>query len=143
MDIIPNAQPSFNSVLLIDDDYIANIYNQKILEVASFSKNIVAQKSGFDALDYLAQNTLNLPDVIFLDIRMPGMDGFEFLETYDKMKESFIKSPKIIMLSSTLDDKDKQRALKSTSVTSLFEKPLNDSKVKEIISLLSGEHSKG
>jgi hypothetical protein len=71
------------------------------------------------------------------------MDGFEFLEAYDKIKESFERCPKIVMLSSTLNEKDRERTLQNTSVICQFEKPLNEVKLKEIISILNRGRSVG
>ena len=74
-------------VLLIDDSDIDNMVNKKVIEKTGVAKTIVIKKSAQSALDYLKDLSLNasddIPDVIFLDIRMPEIDGFGFLEKYE------------------------------------------------------------
>ena len=77
----------FKTCLLIDDNYIDNFVTRKILESGNFVEEIVVRQSPSDAIEALKIGAV-VPDVIFLDIRMPMMSGFEFLEEYDKLIDS-------------------------------------------------------
>ena len=67
----------YKTCLLIDDNYIDNFVTRRILENSNFAENIVVQQSAFDAIDAIKTGQVK-PDVIFLDLRMPMMNGFEF-----------------------------------------------------------------
>ena len=73
----------FENVLLIDDNEINNVMHERLIEIAGFGEKIVVMPSGVDALTYLKNEVVNdlskVPDIIFLDIRMPIIDGFGFL----------------------------------------------------------------
>src|ERR1700743_2902784 len=105
----------FENCLLIDDNYIDNFVTRKILEGGNFVKNITVVRSATEAIKSLAEGTLK-PDVIFLDVRMPMMSGFEFLEEYDKidMEKDHVK---IFMLSSSLDPVDMKKSTDSKYIT--------------------------
>lgn len=120
--------PSYTNVVLIDDDAIDNLINQKIMESNNFAENIQVFKTGQDALDYL-QNTEatpdQLPDLIFLDINMPIMDGFQFMEKFEALSTTIHDKCKIIMLSSSISPRDIDRAASNRFVKKYLNKPLN------------------
>ena len=122
---------SFNTCLLIDDNYIDNIVTRKLLENSRFAKNIVISESPDDALALLRDGSV-IPDVIFLDIRMPSMDGFEVLELYDKLDINK-KNTKIYLLSSSLDPADIKKSVDNKYITQFLHKPLTQ-KILEGIS---------
>ena len=74
----------YKTCLLIDDNYIDNFVTRQILESSNFAEKIVVSHSATEAMDSLRSGSVK-PDVIFLDIRMPMMGGFEFLQEYDKL----------------------------------------------------------
>lgn len=116
-----------NLVMLIDDNYIDLKINEKIIKITKTFEEIIICLSGDEALNYLKSNLDNqaaLPKFILLDIQMPEMNGFEFLDQYRKLPESFIDNCKIAMLSSTLDFGDIQRAEANPYVVKLLKKPL-------------------
>lgn len=120
--------PQYNFIMLVDEDEIDNIINQKIIEANNFSENIVVFQQGQEALDYLHDNSgtpATLPDLIFLDINMPVMDGFQFLEEFEKLPESVHQKVKIIMLSSSISPRDIDRAASNRFVIKYLNKPLN------------------
>ena len=119
---------TYKSVMLVDDNEIDNIINEKIIEANSFAENILVFQTGQEALEYLQQNQDNenqLPEIVFLDINMPIMDGFQFLEDFEQFSEKVLDKCKIIMLSSSISPKDIDRAASSRYVKKYLNKPLN------------------
>src|SRR5688572_30468975 len=99
----------FHLVLLIDDNPIDNLVNQKLIERANLAEAIIVRDSAVSAIEYLKSNCdkpENIPDTIFLDIRMPEMDGFQFLEEFDRLPAEVTSKVTIYMLSSSIDPKD-------------------------------------
>ena len=120
----------FKNCLLIDDNYIDNFVTRKILEGGNFTESITVAKTATEAIASLANGTIK-PDVIFLDVRMPLMGGFEFLEEYDKipMDKSGIK---IFMLSSSLDPHDMRKSSDNKYITQFIHKPLTQKAIEEL-----------
>ena len=117
-------QNKLKKVMLIDDNEIDLKINAKLITLAKLFDDIIVCQSGEEALAYLNANLLEqqgLPDLILLDIQMPEMDGFEFLEHY----RSFPDKCPVAMLSSTLDFGDIQRAEANPYVIKLLRKPLS------------------
>ena len=113
--------------MLVDDSEIDNLIHEKIIESTDFAENILIFDDGQEALDYLKshQDTEDeLPEIVFLDINMPEMDGFEFLEDFEKFSETVKNKCKIIMLSSSISPKDIDRAASSRYVKKYLNKPL-------------------
>ena len=116
--------------LLIDDDEIFNFLNRKVLEKSGQASEIMVCSSAKEGLQYIAEIISNRdlwPQVILLDIRMPGMDGFEFLRILKDQNEHFLKQVKVFMLTSSIDDRDKQKSEMYPFVYGYFSKPLNPS----------------
>ncbi len=124
----------YKSVLLIDDSYIDNLINRKILEGSNFAESITVIDSPFKAMEYLVQSfkKKSPPEVIFLDIRMPGMDGFEFIRQLDQIKQEFYSDLKIYMLSSSLDPNDLKKVESNDLVAQFIGKPLTARALEEI-----------
>lgn len=116
------------TVLLIDDNPIDNYLNENLIYKNSFAEKVVVSVSAEEAIIYLKINALvydRIPDLIFLDIKMPLGDGFEFLEAYRDLSEEIIKKAKIIMLTSSLDKADHTQAIENKFVKYLIKKPLS------------------
>ena len=125
----------FKKVLLVDDSEIDNFINSKLITKTHFAKETVEKLSGSAALEYLkteCKKAESLPEVIFLDIMMPVMDGFGFLEEYEKLPDLIRDKCKIIMLSSSESFKDLNRANSSRLVNKFLNKPLSE-KALEVI----------
>jgi CheY-like chemotaxis protein len=121
----------YKTCLLIDDNYIDNFVTRRILESSNFAENIIVQQSATDAIDAIREGSLK-PDVIFLDLRMPLMNGFEFLQEYDKLKEQDKTAAKIFMLSSSLDPVDVKRSGQNKYITQFIHKPLTQKILEEL-----------
>lgn len=121
----------FNTCLLIDDNYIDNFVTRKILESGKFVENIVVRQSPGDAIEALKIGAV-VPDVIFLDIRMPMMSGFEFLEEYDKLSIANKENIKIYMLSSSLDPTDMKQSVLNKYISNYIHKPITHKALDDI-----------
>ena len=113
---------SYHTCLLIDDNYIDNFVARKLLESSKFADNVIVIQSPAEAITLLGAGTIK-PEIIFLDIRMPMMNGFEFLAEYDKLDIDKSKV-KIFLLSSSFDPTDVKKALENKHITQFIHKPL-------------------
>lgn len=122
---------TYQTCLLIDDNYIDNFVTRKILESGNFARHIIVRQSATEAIDSLREGTIS-PDVIFLDLRMPSMDGFEFLTEFDKLDIDRKEQTKIFMLSSSLDPVDYKKSAENKYITQFIHKPLTHKILEEI-----------
>ena len=120
----------FKTCLLIDDNYIDNFVTRKTLESGNFAETIVVVRSAAEAIASLRDGIIK-PDVLFLDVRMPLMGGFEFLEEYDKINIDKSKI-KIFMLSSSLDPLDMRKSVDNKYITQFIHKPLTQKALEEL-----------
>lgn len=124
------------NVCIVDDDDIYQFTMAATLKAFNSVKNIIAFKDGLEAIDYMLDNLSNekeLPDVIFLDINMPVMDGFQFMEEYVKIHPKVGKKITIYMVSSSVDDVDIERAKKISQISDYIIKPIRDTQLKTIL----------
>lgn len=128
-----NAHFNYTKALIIDDSHIDRFIAERILKRSSFAEETILMESALDALAYLQSpdNINRLPQIIFLDIRMPEMDGFEFLDKYNDLSETITKNCLIVMISSSADLNDRLRAQKDLHVHCFMEKPLDIEKLKK------------
>src|SRR5690348_8827412 len=98
-----------NCVLLVDDSRPGNRYHQIILNDLGVTESVQFAENGLQAIEYLKNENQPLPELIFLDINMPLMDGWEFLNAYKELDECR-KAKAIVMLSTSEDIKDMERA---------------------------------
>ncbi len=119
----------YKNVMLVDDNEIDNLINREMIKSADFADNILVFQTGQEALEHLASHQHsedNLPEIIFLDINMPIMDGFQFLKDFEKLSSKVLGKCNIIMLSSSISPKDIDRAASNILVKKYFNKPLNE-----------------
>jgi CheY-like chemotaxis protein len=119
-------------VLLIDDNDADNEYHQIVIERAGIADNIRIAENGFEALAYLKSEDQVAPELIFLDINMPKMNGWEFLEEYKRLGISK-KQIIILMLTTSANPADLERAKKIEEVTGFKVKPLTKEMLAEIM----------
>ena len=131
--VCDSTMKKINKVLLIDDDEICNELNLLTIKKSNFSENIDIVYNGEEALEYFFKKKYNdeFPDIIFLDINMPRMDGFEFL---DKVKENTtlaLHNARIYLLTSSINQSDISKA-KNYAIDGFLNKPLTKNKLQEL-----------
>jgi CheY-like chemotaxis protein len=114
----------YSVVMLVDDNELDNFINKKLLENEKFAETVLVHQSAQSALEELKKSEIQ-PDIIFLDIMMPHMDGFGFLDEFGKLSDSLKNKTKIVMLSTSESFKDLNRANQSKYVYKFLNKPLN------------------
>jgi CheY-like chemotaxis protein len=129
----------YHTIMLIDDNELDNFINQKIIESNFFADNIYVNTSGISALEFLKNilTTKNLtenliPNVIFIDINMPLMDGFQFIEEYLKLAKTIKNKSKLVILTSSLSAEDKNKASMFGDEIIFINKPLNEESLSSI-----------
>lgn len=124
-------------VMLIDDNDIDLFLNKKFLRVAGITDNTISFLSAQSAIEYIeahAHEPETLPGIILLDIQMPGINGFQFLELFENIPDSVKRHTKIVMLSSTTDPFDLAKAKGSEQVINILRKPLDPQELKDVLS---------
>ena len=123
---------SLQKILLIDDDDAVNFLNKRKLKEFDSACEVVTAIDGREALNYLAA-TDKCPDVILLDLNMPGLDGFGFLKKYEEQGKCCNESKVFVFIvTSSLRNEDKMKAVTSGMVNGYFEKPLSENHIKII-----------
>lgn len=128
-----------NKILLIDDDRPTNYIHKMIIERAAITNEIIVQQSAEHALELLKScpNEGGIcPELILLDINMPGMDGWEFLEHYRSLPLEQQAKYVVVMLTTSLNPQDKKRAETYPEVKAFVNKPLTVDSIKETIGKL-------
>lgn len=111
--------------LLVDDSEVDLFIQKRFIEIAGFAKDIKAYKSPNQAISYLQEAESTPPQVIFLDLNMPDMDGFAFLERFVQLPIKIKEMIRVIVLTSSSNQADKRRAEAYPEVTSFLSKPLS------------------
>lgn len=127
-------------VLLIDDDAISNFLSKSMIEKSKVFESVEVFNSAAKAIEYLKETTAkreHFPEVILLDVMMPVMDGFAFLDELMKFENPEARSVKVCMLTSSLDPKDKQQADSYPQVVDFMSKPINQDKIKRFVEMIS------
>jgi CheY-like chemotaxis protein len=109
---------------------------RKTIEMNKLARKVLIFSDGEEALEFITDNLGNnqdLPDVIFLDINMPIMDGFQFMQEYIKIKPRVGKKITIYMVSSSVDADDIEKANEKSDIAGYFIKPIKASELNDII----------
>lgn len=124
-----------NSILLVDDDQINNFINKRIIRKLDIANHVDIALNGEEALEHIqkiCRDTGNCPELIFLDINMPVMNGFEFLNEFKNLSLRNKKEVKIIVLTTSTNPGDMQK-LKEHSIKGFLNKPLTEKKIIEAL----------
>jgi CheY-like chemotaxis protein len=121
-------------ILLVDDDEATNYYNKFVIERLNLVEEIVVKETGKRALDYLLGiEKDDFPNLIFLDINMPEMNGWEFLEAYEKDKLYSRFTSVIVMLTTSINPEDREKASRMKLVNDFKIKPITEKMFLEIL----------
>jgi CheY-like chemotaxis protein len=130
---------SYKYVMLIDDAELDNFINQKIIEASYFSEKIFVNTSGVSALEFLrnllvtnASSPEIFPQVLFIDINMPIMDGFQFINNFKQISAAKKLNPKLVILTSSVSPQDRQRAKDISEDIVFLNKPLTKEMLENI-----------
>ena len=126
----------FNAVLLVDDDDATNFYHEIVLEEWGKAKKVYVAVNGKFAIDFLKEHDsfrYERPSLILLDINMPVMDGFEFLEAYRTLDEELKASFVVVMLTTSLHHNDQNRAHNFNELRGYINKPLSTEQLDAIL----------
>lgn len=125
--------------MLVDDNEIDNLINQKMLESSKKAEVVYSHTSAKSALEFLrnldkipVDISGMIPQVIFLDINMPIMDGFQFMEEFGKLSKKVREVSKIVLLTSSLNPQDMALAKEHQNFHMFMNKPLTEAAVEEI-----------
>jgi CheY-like chemotaxis protein len=121
-----------NCILLVDDNAADNHYHKFIINQMNITDSVQIAKNGLEALDYLQNRNENIPQLIFLDINMPKMNGWEFLQAYGSLDELQKTQIIIIMLSTSINPNDIKKAETIAEVMDFKVKPLTENMLSEI-----------
>lgn len=123
------------STLLVDDDSINNFINQRLIEDLGVTHHLALANNGLEALEYLKNNCQEAaicPALILLDINMPVMDGFEFLQEFQTMQFFNKDKIRIVVLTTSTSQKDAQK-LQEFPIDGFINKPLTEEKILELV----------
>ena len=130
--------------ILIDDSDIDLFIQRRFLEVYNFSNTLVLYNSAEEALGWLKEMKGEAaPDVIFLDLNMPEIDGFSFLNNFKNLPQEVLDKCKIVVLTSSNSAKDREQAFSFNNVIQFITKPIKQSDIEDLKNLINHkEHAK-
>src|SRR6218665_138685 len=124
-------QFKYRHAMLLDDNELDNFINQKVIEASHFAAKVYVNTSSKSALEFLNNLSISstdkvdiFPEIIFIDLNMPMMDGFQFIENLKKSQPKKIESLKLVILTSSTNPNDKQRAAEISKNIIFLNKPL-------------------
>lgn len=132
-----NNLDRLNSILLVDDDEASNFLHSIFINKLDLDVTINSALNGQEALDFIlgkGQDELELPCMVMLDLRMPVMDGWQFMKAYAELVPKNLKEQITIVLVTISDNQeDKDRAITNEYIADFSQKPLSDDTFKKLI----------
>ena len=126
--------------MLLDDDDLVNFINQKVMESFHFSKNIYVNTSAKSALEFINNLTVAgnagkdlVPQVIFIDLNMPLMDGFQFIQALLRNKNEYVQNTKLVILTSSVHEMDRIKARDISDNIEFLNKPLTKEMLERLV----------
>lgn len=137
---IKEPKYKYKQVMIIDDNELDNFINSKIIESSLFSKKIYVNTNGKSALEFLENLIKTMddefskicPEVIFIDLNMPILDGFQLLEGINKLSNKFLNQSKLVVLTSSAHPDDNKKTKSINSNVIYLNKPLTADLLKSI-----------
>lgn len=130
----------YKTAMLIDDNEIDNFINQKMIESTNFAERIYVNTNGKSALEFMENLKKNkeldedlIPEIIFLDLNMPIMDGFQFLQEFEKLGKPITGKPRIVILTTSINPADRIFLTKNKYVLKFINKPLTQAFLDKIM----------
>ncbi|MES2763491.1 MAG: response regulator [Bacteroidota bacterium] len=122
-----------NCILLVDDDHEDNFYHEIIIKKMDITHSIQVARNGIEALDFLKKENQIIPELIFLDVNMPKMNGWEFLDEYKHLSPHQKAKITIVMLTTSANPDDIKKAEEIADVNGYRSKPLSVEMLTEIL----------
>lgn len=122
------------TILLIDDNEIDLFINEKVIHAKKTGAKVIKENSASKAIESfkIAGNKAQMPDIIFIDLHMPLMNGFDFMENFEKLPPELIHDCKVFMLTSSTHEQDIRRASEFRHIVKYLNKPLD---LRDLVSL--------
>jgi CheY-like chemotaxis protein len=138
--LTPSMKERLTCILVIDDDEPTNFLNRIIIEESYCAEKIVTVQSAQDALEYIncarakgIADSCPMPDLIFLDINMPCMDGWEFMDNYRLLYEDQKPPAILLILTTSFNPEDEVKAKSLDDIAGYINKPLTQGVMKEVL----------
>jgi CheY-like chemotaxis protein len=122
----------FKKVLLIEDDAITITICERLMKICNFTNEVISCSDGRQAIEYLLQIISSLPEIILLDLHMGTMNGWEFLDWYERWAASLDQCPSVYVLSSSLSAEDVKRSESYAHVQGYIVKPITVERLNSI-----------
>jgi len=127
----------FNCVLLVDDDQVSNFLHRQVLEEMHIADHLHESCNGYEALSFVKEHCVPLemtecPDLILLDIKIPVMNGFEFLEELKEYEKKMNRKLKVVIVSSSTNPQDREQS-QTFPIDGYIDKPLSASKLENVM----------